>query len=110
MNYSDIQTANAVKTRTPMKLNQREVTVPDGHTVRVSLHGTPCLSVDHHACQIEIDGATPATRKSTRLINTVLEAFGPFRVFTRKGQWWVLNPGGGRLEFTGKLATIPMNI
>lgn len=108
MNYSDSQTVTAVINNTPMKLNHREVSVTEGGTVSVALHGSPFLSLDRNTGELEIDGDTPATRKSTRLINAILAAFGPYRVCTKKGQWWLQNPEGENFEFTGRLAVVPV--
>jgi hypothetical protein len=109
MTQSDSLTAAAVRTGTPLRINDREVTIRDG-TVQVSLHGKPCLTLDNPSRTIEIDGDTLPTRKSCRVVNAILGTLSPCRVLTRNKKWYLETEEGKRLPFTNRLVTVPVNI
>ena len=109
MTQSDTLTAAAVRTGTPLRINDREVSIRDG-TVQVSLHGRPCLTLDTPSRTIEIDGETPPTRKSCRVVNAVLGTFSPCRVLTRSKRWYLETAEGKRLPFTNRLVSVPVNL
>lgn len=102
-------TAAAVRSYNPLKVNDREVSVLDGDAVKVRLHGRPCLALYKRSGILQIDGATLPTRKSCRLVNAVLSQYGPYRVFTRRGKWYLETPEGEHMPFTGKLVSVPVS-
>lgn len=77
-----------------------------GHVTEVFLHGLVCLTVDRQEQTVTVNGSTPCTRKSSRLINTVLESLTGARVESHDGKWFIRRDGKtSPEEFTGWTAT-----
>lgn len=109
MTKSDMLTAIAVKTHNPLSINDRQVIITDGSHLKVKLHDQTCVTVDRSAGVLEIDGTTPTTRKSARMLNAILKSFGDCRVETHKGEWYLLTPDDKKMPFNGKIASVPIN-
>jgi len=43
------------------------------------------------------------------MLNAILKSFGGCRVETHKGEWYLLTPGGKKMPFGGKIASVPIN-
>ena len=75
-----------------------------GAITHVMLHDKICLSIDRYSKSLIIDGNTPPTRKSVKLINTILETTDA-RVATEKGRW-KLTIDNKTKDFSGAAATV----
>lgn len=90
----------------------QEAHVPDRDCVihnklaRVLLHGETCVEVDQADKTITLFGTNRATRKTVRLLNTILSHFTSQRVMTRTGTWYVINQDNVWTQFSGRQITI----
>lgn len=77
-----------------------------GDCTEVFLHEDCCMIVNRFPKTITLNGNTPATRKSVRLINTVLSLFVNDRVVTRNGNWYLVDKQNVWNLFSGKQLTL----
>ncbi len=104
MNKSDKLIYDAVLSKTDTEFNKRSVSNNENLTV-IKLHGQTCLEIDRENKTITINGDTPTTRKSCRLINTVLGSLSSGRVLSRNGEWFYEN-GQEKTPFTNRNLTV----
>ena len=97
--------AESVKRCESIILPDRQCSV-EGHNATVFLHEDPCMLIKHESGSIILNGHTPATRKSVRLINTVLADYVPERVMTRTGTWYLISTTNVLKEFSGREITL----
>lgn len=97
--------AKAVKEKNNVVLTDRKCQC-EGNTITVILHEKPCMTVNGEDGIITVNGKTPATRKSVRLINTILALFVQDRVITRTGTWYLVNQNNVWQQFSGKNITL----
>lgn len=71
-----------------IKLKDKEVTTIDSIT-DIILFAKRCLSIDHKNKTITIDCTTPTTRKSIRLINSLLQTFTKKKIKTTNKEWYI---------------------
>ena len=83
----------AVKAQVPFRINGRRVAVDDKKTT-VSLCDKAIATLSFKNRTISINGDTPVTRKSARVINTILREFTEFWICSIDGQWVVSDPQG----------------
>jgi hypothetical protein len=107
MTQSDMLAARAAGTSAAYDGGDKRV-VPDGHVTTILLHGHACMTIRRDRGTLTIDGRTPATRKSCRLMNAVLGTFGAGNVHTRKGRWYHRSADGTLATFSGAELTLPM--
>lgn len=102
MNKSDILTSAAVLLDEELKYNGREIR-QEGATTAVLLFGRPCIEIDRKAGTVTIHGDTPVTKKSCRVINSVLCRLTDCQVKSKEGIWYLKVPGERLMrEFTGE--------
>lgn len=108
MNRSDILTSAAVLLDEELKYNGREIR-QEGATTAVLLFGRPCIEIDRRAGTVTVHGDTPVTKKSCRVINSVLCRVTGCRVRGREGTWYLKVPGERLMrEFAGEDISIPL--
>ena len=107
MTRSDMMTAAAVTTGSPLEMNGRRVETERGVTT-VSLHGSPCLRVERMRGRVTLLGDTLPTRKSCRMMNAVLSQLGAGAVSTREGRWRHTAPDGTVEDFSGEELPVPI--
>ena len=86
MTNSDQLMLAAVKAQVPFRINGRRVAVDDKKTT-VSLCDKAIATLSFKTRTISINGDTPVTRKSARVINTILREFTEFWICSIDGQW-----------------------
>lgn len=108
MNRTDILTTAAVLLDKELKYNGREIRRKD-NTMTVILMGKPCIDIDKDAGTVTVHGDTPVTRKSCRVINTILRHLTACYAKSSAGVWYLKVPGEKKAtEFTGRNITIPI--
>lgn len=108
MNTTDSITRTAVLEKTLLRINNREVIpLPNGN-IQVFLHGKPILTIRGADDTVDINGTAMMTKKSSRLINSILSLFTDYKVTTRNGNWFLISPTRVFTPFSGKTITVDM--
>ncbi len=79
--------------------------VIQGETAVVLLHDEECLRVEKETHNITLNGKAMATRKTVRLVNSILSLFTGQRVMTRNGIWYLVNCNNLWTQFSGQSIT-----
>lgn len=107
MNKSDKIIVAAVVSGMDIAVNKKE-TITKNNVTTVSIYGNPCLNIDRNKTEISIDGSTVCSRKSSRLMNSVLKALAAVSVNNKDGRWYLKTSDNKRfIEFTGTIVTVP---
>lgn len=106
MNTSDRMILAAALAATDTDIGEKSVR-NKGHLTHVTLHGKTCLTMDRVHGTMTVNGGTVCSRKSTRLMNTLLEAMCGARVRSHNGRWYIRrdDPQTDE-EFTGRTVTL----
>ena len=108
MTNSDSLMVAAVKARVSFRVNGRSVGVDDEKTV-VRLFGREIMRLYFGAGILRINGETPVSRKSARVMNALLKEFTRYRMMSRGGQWMLKDMmSGGVIPVTGIKVTLGM--
>lgn len=97
MNNTCTAAINAAKNKQSVTISNVR-TIANGRRVKVFLHEKECMELDFSSGKMTINGDTLPTRKSCRLINAFLSAFGDGRMMTRSGSWFYEYPEGDRVS------------
>jgi len=100
--------ADGVKNKKNVDTRDRQCVIKDG-LATVLLHGQPCIETDYEKKTITINGNAHKSRKTVRLLNTILSLMVNDRVFTRKGMWLIVNERNDWKDFSGKQVTLNYN-
>lgn len=106
MTGSDEQMIRAICRRQEFSYNSREVH-PEGDTVRVSLHGSPCATLDFAKGFVTVHGESLNSRKSAKVFNAILRTFTDCYAKSDHGKWEVVVPVGLEVEFSGMMLKLP---
>ena len=110
MKRSDLLIATAAAAGIPAEAAGKRTVTLDGMTT-VCIFGKECMKIDRKGRKVTVMGDTVPSRKSTRLINTVLETFTDIRVTSSSGRWYVTGKDRKeKKEFTSSVATAEVNI
>ena len=106
MNNTDSMTVAAIRANLPLKFNNRQV-IRENDVTTVLLHGSPCLQINHASSVITLSGHCMTSRKSSRMMNAILSSYTSYRVYSKKGRWFLLTHDGlGDIDFTGEYQEI----
>lgn len=108
MTGSDELMISAVQNRKEFSYNSREVH-PEGDTVSVSLHGSPCATLDFKKGFVTVFGESLNSRKSAKVFNAILRTFTECHAKSDHGKWEIVIPVGMEVEFSGKVLRIPFS-
>lgn len=109
MTGSDALMISAIRSRKEFCYNSREVH-PQGDTVRVSLHGVPCATLDFKKGFVTVFGESLNSRKSAKVFNAVLRTYTESYAKSDHGRWEIVVPVGTEVEFSGKNLKIPFSV
>lgn len=106
MNTSDKMIAAATIAAVNARIGDKSAeTIKD--ITRISILGKECMTIDRVDKTVTLYGQTVCSRKSTRLMNTVLKAVTTATVKNNAGRWFLKRmPDGNWEEFTGTEATV----
>lgn len=107
MTRSDELMLAAIRMRTEMSVNGREVTV-SGENVTVWLHGVPTVVVRFGNEDIRINGMIVVSRKSAKVLNAILKTYTDCSVKSMGGCWVLEGKDNQIVPLGENLATIPM--
>ena len=107
MTRSDELMLAAVNMRTDLAVNGRKVSV-DGDDVIVSLHDMPVVRLRMGLGYLRICPGIPCTRKSSRVLNAVLEEYTDCRVRSLNGTW-LLEQGNTVIPFGNSMMLLQMH-
>lgn len=109
MNKSDKIIVAAVVSGMDIAVREK-ATVTRNDITTVSIYGNVCLTIDRGNAEITIDGNTVCSRKSSRLMNSVLKPLTGNTVSNNDGHWYMKLPEQKRLsEFTKTTVTVPFS-
>ena len=107
MTKSDELMLAAVRMRTELSVNGRMVSV-EGDRVTVSLHDEPAVCVRFDEVDVRLCSSTLVTRKSAKVLNTILEAYTDCKVRSLNGIWLLERRKGEVIPMGKKFVTIPI--
>jgi len=93
MTNSDQLMLSAIKAGVPFKINGREVAV-DGEKTTVKLHDEEIVVLFWKEKRITLSGKAKVSRKSARVINTILREYTSFEMTSTGGQWVLIGDMG----------------
>ena len=106
MNKSDKIIAASAMAGLDMAVGEKE-TKTEGNVTTVSIYGKPCLILERNRSEVTICEDTICSRKSSRLINTVLELTAGARVENHNGRWFLKKTEKSRLDEMPRDVVIP---
>lgn len=109
MTGSDQRMICAILNREEFSYNSREVR-PQGDTIRVSLHGVPCATLDFRKGFVTVYGESLNSRKSAKVFNAILRTFTECHAKSNHGKWEIVVPVGLEVEFSGKAIKLPFSM
>ena len=108
MNKSDKIITASVMSGMDISIKEKETSTSDNMTT-VFLFGKPCIRVNRDRYTVSIDGRTVGSRKSSRLINSVLSSITNVKVANRGGKWYLLSCEDKHMqEFTDREVEVPL--
>lgn len=107
MNKSDKIITAAALAGIDIKISEKET-----HTIKenttVLLYDKPCLEINRYAMQLTIYKDTLCSRKSTRLMNSIIEQLTEQRVESHNGVWYIKNKNKVKRSKIEKNMRIPI--
>ena len=107
MTKSDQLMLTAVNMKTELEVNGRMVTV-EGDRVTVSLYNDPIVCVLFDEKLVRLCSNIPVTRKSAKVLNTILDAYTDFSMRSLNGTWLLERRKGETIPIGKNFVTIPM--
>ena len=107
MTKSDQLMLSAVNMKTELDVNGRKVTV-EGDRVTVSLYNDPIMCVLFDEKLIRLCSNIPVTRKSAKVINTLLDAYTDCLIRSLGGVWLLERRKGETIPIGKNFVTIPI--
>lgn len=108
MTNSDNLVIAAVKAQVSFRVNGRSVGVDDEKTV-VRLFDREIMRLYFNDGVVRLNGETPVSRKSARVMNALLKEFTTYEVLSREGQWMLRDTMSGALmPMAGVAVSVPV--
>ena len=97
----------AIDSRVPLKRNDREIVIGTD-SVSVNLHGERVAELLAGRGELLLDGRTQVSRKSARVLNSLLTHYTPCSILSRDGSWYLKLKGGSTVPVSGRTVRIPV--
>ena len=107
MTRSDELMLAAIRMKTSMKMNGREVTTA-GDISTITLHGFPAVAVRVAENVVRVCGAVLVSRKSAKVINIILDTYTDCHIRGVNGCWVLENRKGDEVPIGKNIVTIPI--
>ena len=98
---------SAVRRKTDLSVNGRTVTVKGGR-VTISVHSLPVMTMSFDLGYIRVMNGVKVSRKSSKVLNAVLETYTDFHIRALGGVW-LLERDGKSIPVGDGVLVVPMS-